>query len=117
VAEYMEQPTSTPLYLRIAHWVRACVLAHISGARSFDDKGKTWLVRSLRRAKTRTGIDAVTAAMASASPAANLLAKALDGTGDASDSDQDNEEDAVDASEGEAAPAAEAAAGEAAAAQ
>jgi len=117
VTEYMEQPTSTPLYLRIAHWVRACVLAHISGARSFDDKGKTWLVRSLRRAKTRTGIDAVTAAMASASPAANLLAKALDGTGDASDSDQDNEEDAVDASEGEAAPAAEAAAGEAAAAQ
>ena len=36
--------THGPLYLRIAHWVRACVLAHISCARSFDDEGKTWLV-------------------------------------------------------------------------
>jgi len=117
VEEYMEQPTSMPLYLRIAHWVRACVLAHISGARSFDDIGRTWLVRSLRRAKTRTGIDAVTAAMAAASPAANLLAKALDDTGDESDSDQDNDGDAGDASEGGAAPAAEAAAGAAAVAQ
>jgi len=109
--------SSMPLYLRIAHWVRACVLAHISGARSFDDEGKTWLVRSLRRAKTRTGIDAVTAAMAAASPAANLLANALDGSGDESDSDQDNEGDAGDASEGEGAPTAEAAAGAAALAQ
>jgi len=51
VAEYMAQPTSMPLYLRIAHGVRTSVQAHINGARSFDDEGKSWLVWSLRRAK------------------------------------------------------------------